>query len=395
MKLSPYSMSQHDLSQQRVLIREDFNVPIHNGVITDDARIERALPTIKQALNANAAVILCSHMGRPQTSKEHAATSLAPVAAALGERLGQPVTLVKDYLNGINIKPGEVVLCENLRFNPGELENDSVLAQQLADLCDIVVMDAFATAHRAHASTVGVVEAAPLACFGPLMEAELTALERAFEQPVAPVVAIVGGSKVSTKIQLLSSLLKKVNTLIVGGGIANTFLKAKGVEIGASLYEPEFVELARTILDTAAKEGVNIPLPTDVRVSKQFAQAAPAQVIDVSALAPDDMILDIGPQTAVHYQSIVKQAGTIIWNGPVGVFEFPAFADGTKMLAQAIADAAAYSIAGGGDTLAALAQFDLTEQMSYISTGGGAFLTYLQGEPLPAVTAILNKTRIL
>ncbi len=385
------SIMDQTLGQQRLLVREDFNVPMDNGIITDEARIVRALPGIRHLLAQGAAVILCSHLGRPQEGQFDPQYSLAPVAKALSAHLGVPVPLVSNWLQGVDVQPGEVVLCENVRFCEGESANDSKLSQAMAQLCDVFVMDAFATAHRAHASTVGVISYAKHACAGPLLMAELSALGRALDAPSLPLLAVVGGAKVSTKIQLLESLLKKVQVLFVGGGIANTFLKATGVQVGKSLYEPDFVPLAGRLLEQVQRLGVEIPLPTDVRVATSFHADAPARVCAVDDIQANELILDVGPNTAARYPNWLNSAKTVIWNGPVGVFEFNEFAHGTRALGQAIAQSPAFSIAGGGDTLAALSEFGLSDSISYISTGGGAFLSYLQGDPLPAVAALQQR----
>lgn len=382
-----------NVSQKHVLIREDLNVPLANGKITSDERIQRALPTIKQVLAANAKVMVMSHLGRPTEGEYQAEFSLAPVAQALTEVLGQPVRLVNDWLNGVDVSDGEVVLLENVRFNVGEKKNDSALAKQMAALCDVFVMDAFATAHRAQASTVGVATYAPIACAGPLLDAELKALGEALTHPKHPVTAIVGGSKVSTKIQLLESLLQKVDCLIVGGGIANTFLKAAGFEIGQSLFEADWVDNAKQLLQRAEQQGVRIPLPVDVRVAKTFSDDAVAVIKAFADIEAGDLILDVGPKTQDSYPELMQQAATIVWNGPVGVFEFAAFSEGTQALADAIANADAYSLAGGGDTLAALAKFGVRDRISYVSTGGGAFLEFMEGKPLPAVVELEKRNK--
>jgi phosphoglycerate kinase len=371
------------LHQKRVMIREDFNVPVENGVVTSDIRIQAALPTIQLALKQQAAVILLSHLGRPTEGQYEAQYSLAPVAQRLSELLGQPVRLEKTWLDGINIQPGEVVLCENVRFNPGENADDATLAKKMAALCDVFVMDAFATAHRAQASTHGVAKFAPIACAGPLLAAEIAALQKVMAHPARPLLAIVGGSKVSTKLDVLNSLKNIADKIIVGGGIANTFLAAAGFPVGKSLYEADLVDTAKTLLTTT-----DIPLPIDVVTAKTFAADAKAEIKAVNAVADDDMILDIGPQTSRLYADIIANSKTILWNGPVGVFEFPAFAAGTQAVAQAIAESDAFSVAGGGDTLAAIEKFNLESKISYISTGGGAFLEYVEGKTLPAVKAL-------
>lgn len=369
-----------DLSGKRVLIREDLNVPVKDGKVTSDARIRASLPTIRLALEKGAAVLVCSHLGRPEEGVFSEENSLAPVAAYLSEALGREVPLVRDYLNGVEVKPGEVVLLENVRFNPGEKKNTDELAQKYAALCDVYVMDAFGTAHRAQASTHGAGKFAKVACAGPLLAAELEALGKALDKPAKPMAAIVAGSKVSTKLDVLNSLSEICDQLIVGGGIANTFLAAAGLPVGKSLYEPELLETAKAI---AAK--VSVPLPVDVVVAKAFAADAEATVKAVADVADDDMILDIGPETAAQFAELLKSAKTVLWNGPVGVFEFDQFAGGTKVLAEAIAASDAFSIAGGGDTLAAIDKFGVAEQISYISTGGGAFLEFVEGKVLPAV----------
>lgn len=369
-----------DLSGKRVLIREDLNVPVKDGKVTSDARIRASLPTIRLALEKGAAVLVCSHLGRPEEGVFSEENSLAPVAAYLSEALGREVPLVRDYLNGVEVKPGEVVLLENVRFNAGEKKNTDELAQKYAALCDVYVMDAFGTAHRAQASTHGAGKFAKVACAGPLLAAELDALGKALGQPAKPMAAIVAGSKVSTKLDVLNSLADICDQLIVGGGIANTFLAAAGLPVGKSLHEPELLETAKAI---AAK--VSVPLPVDVVVAKAFAADAEATVKAVADVADDDMILDIGPETAAQFAELLKSAKTVLWNGPVGVFEFDQFAGGTKVLAEAIAASDAFSIAGGGDTLAAIDKFGVAEQISYISTGGGAFLEFVEGKVLPAV----------
>ena len=369
-----------DLAGKRVLIREDLNVPVKDGKVASDARIVASLPTIRLALEKGAAVLVCSHLGRPQEGEFSAENSLAPVAAYLSQALGREVPLMRDYLDGVEVKPGEVVLLENVRFNPGEKKNSDELAQKYAALCDVYVMDAFGTAHRAQASTHGVGNFAPLACAGPLLAAELDALGKALGNPAKPMAAIVAGSKVSPKLDVLNSLAEICDQLIVGGGIANTFLAAAGLPVGKSLYEPELVDTAKAI---AAK--VSVPLPVDVVVAKAFAADAEASVKAVADVAEDDMILDIGPQTAANFARLLKSAKPILWNGPGGVFEFDQFAGGTRVLAQAIAASDAFSIAGGGDPLAAIDKFGVADKISYISTGGGAFLEFVEGKVLPAV----------
>ncbi|HAZ7573592.1 phosphoglycerate kinase [Legionella sp. PATHC032] len=386
-------MSDIDLSGKRVLIREDLNVPIKDGMITSDQRLQAALPTIKSALDSGAAVIVLSHLGRPEEGKFEKKFSLEPVADYLNENLEYPVRFVKDYLNGLDVNPGELVICENVRFNPGEKSNDEALAKKLANLCDVFVMDAFGTAHRAQASTYGVAQYAPIAVAGPLLIRELEALNQVLKAPKKPIVAIVGGAKVSSKLSLLKQLVGMVDVLIPGGGIANTFLKAQGFEIGISLYEPDLLDEARHILILAKEKGCQIPLPTDVVVGKTFSETCPAFNKSLSNVAEDDMILDIGPETIRDYVDLIHDANTIIWNGPVGVFEFPQFAYGTRAIAIAIAESDAFSIAGGGDTLAAVDLYDLNQQISYISTGGGAFLECLEGKTLPAVAILQERAK--
>jgi phosphoglycerate kinase len=376
------------LSGNRVLIREDFNVPVSGGNVTSDQRIRAALPTIQQALTANAAVILMSHLGRPTEGEFDEQYSLAPVAARLAELLVREVRLERDWLDGVKVFPGEVVLCENVRFNVGEKANDEGLARRMAGLCDIFVMDAFGTAHRAQASTEGVGRFAPVACAGPLLAGELDALGRALHEPKRPMLAIVGGSKVSTKLTVLEALLNRTDQLIVGGGIANTFIAASGFEVGRSLYEPDLVSEAQRLIRLAHDRGGAIPVPRDVLVAKSFSADAEALVRTVDEVQADEMILDIGPLTAAEYAEIIWGASTVLWNGPVGVFEFKNFAAGTRVVAQAIEKSHAYSIAGGGDTQAAIEQFGVADGISYISTGGGAFLEFVEGKTLPAVAML-------
>jgi phosphoglycerate kinase len=378
-------MSDLDLAGKRVLIREDLNVPVHNGVVTSDARIRASLPTIVAAQKAGARVMLMSHLGRPEEGVPAEEFSLAPVAARLSELLGRRVRFEREWLGGVQCEPGEVVLLENVRFNKGEKKNKDELAQKMAALCDIYVMDAFATAHRAEASTHGVGKFAPVACAGPLLTNELDALEKALSSPKRPLVAIVAGSKVSTKLTVLENLLGRVDKLIVGGGIANTFLAAAGQPIGRSLHEAEMIDTARTLLEHSKAAGVEIPLPTDVVVAKEFSASAEADVKPVAQVAADEMILDIGPDTAERFAGALKGAGTVVWNGPVGVFEFDQFGEGTRAIAQAVARSPAFSIAGGGDTIAAIEKYGVAEDISYISTAGGAFLEFLEGKKLPAV----------
>ncbi len=381
-------MADQALAGKRVMIREDLNVPVEGGVVTSDARIRAALPTIRAALEQGARVILLSHLGRPKEGEFSAENSLAPVATRLGDLLGQPVRLQRDWLDGVECAPGEVVLCENVRFNKGEKKDDETLARRMAALCDVFVMDAFGTAHRAEASTHGVARFAPIACAGPLLVGELEALERALAHPARPLVAIVAGSKVSTKLTVLESLLAKVDKLIVGGGIANTFLAATGVAVGKSLHEPDMLDTARALLAQAKARGADIPLPTDVVVATEFAPTAIATVKPVAAVGADELILDIGPQTAAVLAQMLQSAGTILWNGPVGVFEFDQFGGGTRVIAEAIARSPAFSLAGGGDTLAAIEKYGVEQGISYISTGGGAFLEFVEGKTLPAVAAL-------
>ena len=386
--MSYLRMEDLDLAGQRVMIREDLNVPVSDGHITSDARIRAALPTIRMALEKRAAVLLLSHLGRPVEGEFDARFSLRPVASRLEELLGRDVALQTDWLDGVNIEAGEVVLCENVRFNRGEKSNDAALARTMAGLCDVFVMDAFGTAHRAQASTEGVVRAASLACAGPLLSRELDMLEKSLHDPVRPMLAIVGGSKVSSKLKVLDVLLDKVDELIVGGGIANTFIAASGYDVGRSLYEPGLIHDAQRLIQKAHTKGGSIPIPQDVVVAKSLAPDAEPLVRGVDEVAQDEMILDIGPLTAVEYSKVIAESGTVIWNGPVGVFEFRNFAAGTRAVAEAIERSSAFSIAGGGDTLAAIDQFGVQEGVSYISTGGGAFLEFVQGKSLPAVVAL-------
>ena len=387
-------MTDLDLSSKRVLIREDLNVPISfeggdgAGHITSELRIEAALPTLRAALDAGAAVMVMSHLGRPKEGAWSQADSLAPVAARLAQLLGRDVPLVRDYLDGVEVAPGQLVLLENCRMNVGEKADDEALARKYAALCDVFVMDAFGTAHRAQASTHGVIRLAKQAAGGPLLMAELDALGKALDNPARPLLAIVAGSKVSTKLELLSSLVGKVDQLIVGGGIANTFIAAMGHGVGKSLVEADLVDTARKIMADAKARGADIPVPTDVVVAPRFAADAPATVKAVDAVGDDDMILDIGPDTAARYAGMIAKAGTVVWNGPVGVFEFDSFGKCTETLARAIAASKAFSIAGGGDTLAAVDKYGIAGDVSYISTGGGAFLEFLEGKELPAVAAL-------
>jgi len=381
-------MTDLDLTGKRVLIRQDLNVPIDAGRITSEQRITASLPTLKLALQKGAAVMVTSHLGRPKEGVWSEADSLAPVAARLSELLGVDVPLVKDWVDGVDVQPGQVVLLENCRMNVGEGKDDEALSKKYAALCDVFVMDAFGTAHRAQASTHGVIRFAAVAAGGPLLMAELDALDKALANPARPLLAIVAGSKVSTKLELLTSLVGKVDQLIVGGGIANTFIAAEGHAVGKSLYEADLIDTAKKIDADAKSRGADIPLPSDVVVATAFSADAPATVKAVDAVAADDLILDIGPETAQRYAELIKSSGTVVWNGPVGVFEFDAFGKGTETLARAIAQSAAFSIAGGGDTLAAVDKYGIADDVSYISTGGGAFLEFLEGKTLPAVAAL-------
>jgi phosphoglycerate kinase len=381
-------MSSLDLRDKRVLIREDLNVPIQGGSVSSDARIRAALPTIQAALTAKARVLIMSHLGRPEEGKFAEEFSLAPVAKRLAQLLGVPVALKKDWLDGVEVGPGEVVLLENVRFNKGEKKDADDLSRRMAALCDIYVMDAFGTAHRAEASTHGVAKFAPIVCAGPLLVSELSALETALEKPARPLLAIVAGSKVSTKLTVLESLLSKVDQLIVGGGITNTFLAALGFNVGKSLYEPNMLDICKRLLEQSKKRGIVIPMPTDVVVATEFSAKAEADVKDVRQVSANDMILDIGPDSAEAIAALVASAGTILWNGPVGVFEFEQFGEGTRTLAMAIARSKAFSLAGGGDTLAAIEKYGIEDSISYISTGGGAFLEFVEGKKLPAVEVL-------
>jgi phosphoglycerate kinase len=381
-------MSDLDLRGKRVLIREDLNVPIENGHITSTQRLDAALPTIKAARDAGAKVMVLSHLGRPKEGQFDAESSLAPVAKWLGDKLGTPVRLVADYLDGVDVADGEVVVLENCRMNVGEGKDDEALSKKYAALCDIFVMDAFGTAHRAQASTHGVIKFAPIAAAGPLLSAELDALGKALENPARPLLAIVAGSKVSTKLTLLENLIGKVDQLIVGGGIANTFIAAMGYSVGNSLYEPDLLAAAKKVIADAKRRNADVPVPVDVVVAPEFSAHAPATVKAVDEVKDGEMILDIGPETARRYAEMIAKAGTVVWNGPVGVFEFDAFGNGTETLARAVAASPAFSIAGGGDTLAAVDKYGIEKDVSYISTGGGAFLEFLEGKELPAVAAL-------
>lgn len=388
--MSVIKMTDLDLTGKRVLIRQDLNVPLKNGKVSSDKRIRASLPTIEKALAAGGKVMIMSHLGRPTEGEYSDEFSLAPVAEHMSNLLGKPVKLVKDYLDGIELGDGEVAILENVRFNVGEKQNDDALAKKYAALCDVFVMDAFGTAHRAQGSTHGVAKYAPTACAGPLLAAELDALGKALDNPRRPMVAIVGGSKVSTKLTVLESLSKIVDQLIVGGGIANTFIAAAGHNVGKSLYEADLVDTAKKLTADAQSRGGDIPVPVDVVCGKEFSETAEATLKPVDQVADDDMIFDIGPETSKQLAEILKGAGTIVWNGPVGVFEFDQFGEGTKALSLAIAESDAFSIAGGGDTLAAVDKYDIADKVSYISTGGGAFLEFLEGKKLPAV-AILEE----
>ncbi len=381
-------MTDLDLKGKRVLVREDLNVPVHDGEVTSDVRIRASLATIKHALEAGARVMIMSHLGRPTEGEFDAQYSMAPVARRLGELLGREVPVVADWIDGVEVEEGDLVMLENVRFLEGEKKDDEALGRRMAALCDVYVMDAFGTAHRAQASTHGVARFAPVACAGPLLQAELDALGKALDNPARPMVAIVGGSKVSTKLTVLDSLSGVVDQLIVGGGIANTFIAAAGYRVGKSLYEEDLVEEAKRLTEKLRANGGDIPVPVDVVTGKEFAEDAEAQLKSVKDVADDDMIFDIGPETAELFAGYLKNAGTIVWNGPVGVFEFDQFGDGTRRLAEAIAESDAFSIAGGGDTLAAVDKYGVSDRISYISTGGGAFLEFLEGRTLPAVAVL-------
>ncbi|WP_419569962.1 phosphoglycerate kinase [Rheinheimera sp.] len=391
--MSVIKMADLDLQGKRVLIREDLNVPIKNGKVSSDARLKAAIPSIELALQKGAKVMVCSHLGRPEEGVYAEEFSMAPVVDYLNQALTVPVRLVKDYLNGVEVQAGEVVVFENVRFNKGEGKNDETLSKQLAALCDVFVMDAFGTAHRAQATTHGVAQFAPVACAGPLLAAELDALTAALKNPKRPLVAIVGGSKVSTKLTVLDSLSGIVDQLIVGGGIANTFIAAQGYNVGKSLVEADLIPEAKRLMAQAEARGGFIPVPTDVVTGKAFAEDTPATIKAVSAIESDDMVFDIGPDSSKALVDILKNAGTIVWNGPVGVFEFASFEAGTKALSDAIAQSEAFSIAGGGDTLAAIDKYAVAEKISYISTGGGAFLEFLEGKTLPAVEILEQRAK--
>ena len=386
--MSILKMTELDLAGKRVLIREDLNVPVKDGKVTSDARIKASLPTIQHALNAGAKVMVMSHLGRPTEGEYNPEFSMQPVVDYLVDALDCPVRLEKDYLDGVTLEAGELVVLENVRFNPGEKKDDDSLSQKYAALCDIYVMDAFGTAHRAQASTHGAGKFAPQACAGPLLAAELDALGKALDNPKRPLLAIVGGSKVSTKLTVLESLSTKVDQLIVGGGIANTFIAATGNNVGKSLYEEDLIDEANRLLAAAKASGGDIPVPVDVVTGTEFSEDAQASLKAVNQVAAEDMIFDIGPQSANQLAELIENAGTIVWNGPVGVFEFDQFGSGTKAIAEAIAESQAFSIAGGGDTLAAVDKYGIADEVSYISTGGGAFLEFLEGKTLPAVAML-------
>jgi phosphoglycerate kinase len=391
--MSVLKMNDIDLSGKRVLIRQDLNVPVKDGKVTSDKRILASIPTIKSALDAGAKVMVMSHLGRPTEGEYDPQFSLAPVAERISELLGQKVQLIKDWLNGVELADGEIAVFENVRFNKGEKKNDDELSKKMAALCDVYVMDAFGTAHRAQASTHGVAKYAPVACAGPLLTGELEALGKALDKPARPMLAIVGGSKVSTKLPVLDSLSKIVDQLIVGGGIANTFIAAAGNKVGKSLYEKDLIDEAKRLKQNAMDRGGDIPVPTDIVCGKEFSETTPASLKNVDSVEDDDMIFDVGPETSGKFADMLKKAGTIIWNGPVGVFEFDQFGEGTKALAMAIAESPAFSIAGGGDTLAAIDKYGITDKVSYISTGGGAFLEFLEGKKLPAVAILEERAK--
>lgn len=386
-------LTELDLAGKRVLIREDLNVPVKNGEVTSDTRIRASLATIRHCLDAGAKVIVMSHLGRPTEGEYAEEFSMKPVADRLSKLLGHPVKLVKDWLDGVEAAAGEVVLCENVRFNKGEKKDNEDLAKKMAALCDIYVMDAFGTSHRAEASTHGVGQQAPMACAGLLLAAELDALGKALKSPERPLLAIVGGSKVSGKLEVLESLSNLCDQLIVGGGIANTFIAAAGYPVGKSLYEADLIPEAKRLMEKAKARGGEIPVPTDVVTAKEFSESATATIKPVSEVAEDDLILDIGPDTAARYAEIIKAAGTIVWNGPVGVFEIEQFSHGTQTVAKAVAESQGFSIAGGGDTLAAIEKYGIEEKVSYTSTGGGAFLEFLEGKKLPAVAMLESRAQ--
>ena len=385
------SLQDVDISNKRVVVREDFNVPMQDGKITDDTRLKAGLPTLEQIVARNGAAIVLSHFGRPTEGEHEEQYSLLPIAGALSRLMGRPVRFEADWLNGFDIESGEIVLCENVRFQVGEKANDDALAKRMAALGEVFVNDAFATAHRAQASTHGIAKFADVACAGPLLKAEIDALTKGLANPARPLVAIVGGSKVSTKLDVLETLSQKVDQLIVGGGIANTFLLADGKPVGKSLCEPDMVDIAKRLLVNSTATGSNIPLAKDVVCGKAFDAATPAETKNADDIGSDDMVMDLGPESLTEIETILSNAGTIVWNGPLGVFEFEQFAKGTARLARAIADSAAFSIAGGGDTLAAISKFNVGEKISYISTGGGAFLEFLEGKTLPAVEILESR----
>ncbi len=391
--MSVIKMTDLDLSGKRVLIRQDLNVPVKDGKVTSDKRIRASLPTIKHAVDAGAKVMIMSHLGRPVEGEYDTVFSLAPVAETISVLTGQKTRLVKDWIDGVELADGEITVFENVRFNKGEKKNEDELSKKMASLCDIYVMDAFGTAHRAQASTHGVARYAPVACAGPLLTGELDALGKALDNPARPMLAIVGGSKVSTKLPVLESLSKIVDQLIVGGGIANTFIAASGNNVGKSLYEKDLIDEAKRLTMSARDRGGDIPVPTDVVCGKEFAESAAASLKNVEGVEDDDMIFDVGPETSKKFADMLKSAGTIIWNGPVGVFEFDQFGEGTKALSMAIAESPAFSIAGGGDTLAAIDKYGITDKVSYISTGGGAFLEFLEGKKLPAVAILEERAK--
>jgi phosphoglycerate kinase len=391
--MSLLKLTDINLNNQRVLIREDLNVPIENGVVTSEARILAALPTIEYCIQHNAKVMVMSHLGRPTEGQCQESDSLKPVADQLSHLLGHPVRFIKDWLDGVDVAPGEVVVLENVRCNVGEKKNSPELSKRMAALCDVFVMDAFATAHRAEASTCGIIEFAPIACAGPLLVKELSALKSSLEHPHRPLIGIVGGSKVSTKLKVLESLIQILDQLIVGGGIANTFIAAAGYNVGKSLYEPDLIADAKRLMQIANDRGATIPIPSDVIVAKSFSKDAEPILRNVADVQADDMILDIGPKTSTLFAEQILNAGTVLWNGPVGVFEWDAFGEGTKQLSLAIANSKAFSIAGGGDTLAAIDKYKINDRISYISTGGGAFLEFLEGQKLPAIAALEKRNQ--
>lgn len=384
-------LKQMDVRGKRVLIRTDMNVPVREGRVTSSARIEAALPAVQTALEAGAAVIVMSHLGRPAEGRMDPACSLAPVADELRRLLGTGIRLETDWIDGLSISPGEVVVLENVRFQTGEKANDETLARKMAALADVLVFDAFATAHRAQASTEGLIRHAEAVCIGPLLERELDSLDRALENPARPMVAVVGGAKVSTKLGVLEALMDKVDQLIVGGGMANTFLAAAGLEVGRSLYEPELLDAARILMQRAQARGAQIPLPTDVVVADRLAEDAQIRTCSVREVGADEMILDVGPETAAELAGYIRAAGTVLWNGPVGVFELEPFAAGTAEIAAAVADCTGFTLAGGGDTIAAMEKFSITDKVDYISTAGGAFLEYVEGKELPVIRALRDR----